>query len=167
MSLLRSIYWGTPLHTIHFNLPLLVYRLFGKCREGCWRRPQWKYAPYSPGEPVMLACDLHVSRGCCSPYGTTVCCEWDRLPFFTGDVGEEDPVAVAEEEARFAEESARIDACSHNWSDWEPAAGGMEQRCLNQCGFARWMSHETYADPEARRRFMEEQWASNSAKRPE
>lgn len=84
-------------------------RLFGKCwTEGCKRRPQWRYIPHEDPE-IILACDEHVSRGCCGG-GTLACCEWDPLPFFTGTYGEGDDSVYDQEEqdAQEQPESAAV-----------------------------------------------------------
>lgn len=74
-------------------LTKVSYRLFGKCRQGgCWNRPQWYHAQAGTHSHLRgLACDLHVTRGCCWPNGTTICADYAALPFFSGDEGEADP----------------------------------------------------------------------------
>jgi hypothetical protein len=68
-----------------WRLTKLSYRILGKCSVSkCWRRPQWRMAQAGSRD---LACDKHVTRGCCWPNGTTVCADWERLPLFTGDEG--------------------------------------------------------------------------------
>lgn len=91
---------------------LWLFRFIGKCRHrGCSARPQWHMAQAgSTTRTTGLACDEHVTRGCCWPFGTTVCADWDALPGADVDPGEDDPVRVAEHDAEMAAAFAAYEA---------------------------------------------------------
>jgi len=121
-----------------YRLTKVGWRIFGKCHaKGCWRRPQYESTP-SPGASFTrgLACDLHVTRGCCWPLGTTVCCEWDPLPFFTGDLGE----GLSEEHLAKIDRQSKID---NTWRD------------INGNPIDRWVYNETLEKWEEQENFNE------------